>query len=68
MSRQKVQLDSWGMEKAHREKLLRKMQKRDGLRALIEMWEARDDADHAYILKLRAKLRQAENQLAAMSI
>lgn len=68
MSKQRIHWDDFQSERVHREKLQRKVQKIEGLRALLEMWEARDDADHAYILELRAKLRSAENQLVAMSI
>ena len=54
--------------RVHQEKLIRKMQKIEGLKALLQMWEENPDHDHAYILELRAKLRSAENQLAAMSL
>ena len=67
MSRQRhIHLDSYEHEQVHREKVIRKAQKIEGLRALLEMWEERPDADHDYVLQLRAKLRSAENQLAAM--
>jgi hypothetical protein len=68
MSRQRIFLDDYDSERVHREKRIRKIERIQGLKALLEMWEARDDADHAYILELRAKLRSAENQLSAMKI
>ena len=68
MSDQRVKFGSWEWEKSHKERIARKYQKRETLRALLEMWEARDDADYDYILELRAKLRSVENQLSAMSL
>ena len=69
MSKQRhIYWDSRELDRTHREKMARKYQKIQTLRALLEMWEERPDADHAYILQLRAKLRSAENQLAAMTI
>jgi hypothetical protein len=69
MSRQRIHWDSRDLDRQHREKLARKYERIQGLRALLEMWEARpDEAGHEYILQLRAKLRSAENQLAAMTI
>lgn len=68
MSRQRPQLDSWDSQRAHREKRIRKYEKILMYRALLEMWEMRDDTDHDYVLELRAKLRSAENQFNAMTI
>jgi hypothetical protein len=69
MSRQVTSWDSYELDRERRDKLQRKMQKIDTLRALLEMWESRpDEVDHDYLLALRARLRSAENQLAAMSI
>lgn len=68
MSRPKTHLDSWEWDKAHKGKVIAKMQKIETLKALLETWEARDDADHDYILELRAKLRSAQNQLQSMSL
>ncbi len=53
----------------HVVKIARKHEALEGKKALLEMWEAKpDQAGHDYILALRAKLRSAENQLAAMTI
>jgi hypothetical protein len=70
MSRQaqSVHWDSWDLEKIHRDKVTAKLDRIAGLKALIETWEARDDADHQYILELRAKLRSAVNQYEAFSL
>ena len=65
---QSTHWDSMQFDRVHREKLQRKVEKIDTLRALLEMWEANPDHDHDYILELRAKLRSAESQLAAMSL
>ena len=61
-------MDSYGSDRVHQEKRRKKLDKILTLRALLEMWEARDDADHQYVLELRSKLRSAENQYAAMKI
>lgn len=60
--------DTWEHEKLHREKRIRKLEKIEMLKALLEMHEANPKHDHAYILALRARLRSAENQYAAMKI
>jgi hypothetical protein len=67
MGRQRIHWDTWDRDKIHREKLIRKAQKIQALRALLEMWEERpDQVEHDYLLALRARLRSAENQFAAM--
>jgi hypothetical protein len=67
MGRQQIHWDRWDQDKIHREKLIAKAQKIQGLRALLEMWEERpDEVDREYLLALRARLRSAENQFAAM--
>ena len=65
---QSTHWDSMQAERIHREKMQRKYEKIQVLRALLEEWEAFENSDHAYILQLRAKLRAAENQLASMSL
>lgn len=66
MSRQWLSWDSQEHIKIYRQRLHRKLEKIATLKALLEMWEAHPNHDHAYILKLRAKLRSAEHQLEAM--
>lgn len=68
MGKQQIHWDTWDLGKIHREKLLAKVQKIQGLRALLEMHEANPDHDHDYVLGLRARIRSAENQLASMSL
>lgn len=48
----------------HREKVQRKYQKIEMLRALIEEWEKREDWE--YVRELRAKLRTSVCNLEAM--
>jgi hypothetical protein len=67
MGKQQIHWDTWNQSKVHREKVIAKAQKIQGLRALLEMWEERpDEVDREYLLSLRARLRSAENQFAAM--
>jgi hypothetical protein len=61
-------LNSWDWEKIHRQKRLAKLEKIQGLKALLEMHEANPDADHDYLLGLRARLRSAENQYQCMKV
>jgi hypothetical protein len=70
MSRQRIHWDTRERDHVHRQKLLAKIQKIQGLKALLEMWDSASPEasqnNHKYILRLRARLRSAENQLAAM--
>ncbi len=52
----------------HRDKRQKKQERVQGLKSLLLMWESKDDADYDYILELRARLRNAQNQLAAMKL
>jgi hypothetical protein len=63
-----TRLNSWDWDRKHEAKRIAKLEKIRGLEALLECWEARDDADYAYILELRAKLRSARNQYESMKI
>lgn len=66
MSRQRIHyFDDWSLRRKHQDKLARKYEKIQTLKALLEMWEPNPDA-HDYVLTLRAKLCQAQNQLEAM--
>ena len=55
-------------DREHQQRRVAKLQKIQGLRDLLECWEERveTEADYAYVLELRAKLRSAQNQLDAM--
>jgi hypothetical protein len=66
MSKPKIHWDKYHLERIHREKVVRKTQKIQTLRALLEMHEADPDHDHDYVIGLRARLRSVENQFAAM--
>ncbi len=68
MSRQGAQWDDWGEDQKHKQRRIAKLQRIQGLRDLLETHEAREDADYEYVLKLRARLRAAQNQLEAMAV
>ncbi len=57
-----------GLDESRRkaEKIETKRQQIDLTEALLQTHEAQEDRDHDYELHLRAKLRQARNQLIAM--
>jgi hypothetical protein len=61
-----IHRDTLDQDKIHRAKVIAKVQKIQGLRALLEMHEANPDHDHDYVVGLRARLRSVENQLTAM--
>jgi hypothetical protein len=63
---ERVKLDSWEWEQVHRQKVLRKLDKIQGLQALVDSWEAHPDPDYDYLRQLKAKLRSAQQQYAAM--
>ncbi len=52
----------------HRDKRQKKQERIDTLKALLDMHESNPDADHEYVLGLRARLRNATNQFLAMGI
>ncbi len=68
MARQGASWDNWEQDRDHRERVIEKRQKIKTLRSLLEMHEANPDNDHEYVLKLRARLRAAQNQLHAMAV
>ncbi len=68
MSRQGAQWDDWAQDQEHKARRIAKLQRIQGLRDLLETHEANPDNDHAYVLKLRARLRAARNELEAMAI
>ncbi len=55
-------------EERHRDKRIKKQERVDTLTAILDMHEKDPDADHDYVLGLRARLRNARNQLAAMRL
>ncbi len=68
MSRQGAQWDDWQQDQEHKARRIAKLQRIQGLRDLLETHEANPDNDHEYVLKLRARLRAAQNQLEAMAV
>ncbi len=58
--------DDYGSGKVHKEKVVKKYERIQGLKALLATHEADENADHDYILSLRARLRCAKNQFIAM--
>lgn len=65
--------DDYGSGKIHKEKVIKKELRILGLRDLLRTWEEHEaknghkDSDHKQVLKVRAELRCAQNQLEAMS-
>ncbi len=68
MSRQGATWDNWEQDKPHKKRMIKKMQRIQGLKDLLDTHEANPDNDHEYVLKLRARLRAAQNQLEAMAV
>jgi len=68
MSRQGACWDDYEQDREHKVRRIAKLQRIQGLRDLLETHEANPDNDHEYVLKLRARLRAAQNQLEAMSV
>jgi hypothetical protein len=66
---QQIYHDTLARERLHRQKLIKKLEKIQGLKALLEEWEPREhySADnHLYVLALRHRLRSAEVQYTNM--
>ncbi len=68
MSRQGASWDDWDSDKKHKAARIAKLQRIQGLRDLLETHETSMNCDHEYVLKLRARLRAAQNQLDAMAV
>ncbi len=68
MSRTGAQWDDYEESKQHKQRRIAKLQRIQGLKDLLETHEANPDNDHEYVLKLRARLRAAQNQLEAMAV
>lgn len=50
----------------HIANIQRKYETLEGKKALLQMWEERDDCDYEYLLELRRQVRNLTAQLAAM--
>ncbi len=68
MPKQGAQWDDYEQAKESKVRRIAKLQRIQGLRDLLETHEANPDNDHEYVLKLRARLRAAQNQLDAMAV
>ncbi len=68
MSRTGAQWDDYEESKQHKARRIAKLQRIQGLKDLLETHESNPDNDHEYVLKLRARLRAAQNQLEAMAV
>jgi hypothetical protein len=69
MTAQRTHFRSWDEELAHRQAVIRKLEKLKGLESLLAEWESQpQDSDEyrAYLLELRAKLRSVRTQYLAM--
>ena len=61
----------WDHDKTHREAVTRKLEKIQGLVALLDTWEKKpqdNDAYRKYLGELRQKLHSARTQYKAMAI
>ncbi len=68
MSRTGAQWDDYEQDKEHKARRVAKLQRIQGLKDLLDTHESNPDNDHEYVLKLRARLRAAQNQLEAMAV
>jgi hypothetical protein len=69
MGTQRTHFSSWDEELKHRSTTIKKLEKIQGLQALLDSWEAQpQDSDdyRAYIRTLREHLRRAQTQYACM--
>ncbi len=68
MSRQGASWDDYYQDQEHRARRIAKLQRIQGLKDLLKTHESNPDNDHEYVLKLRGRLRAAQNQLEAMAV
>jgi hypothetical protein len=71
MSRSQAYRSQWSHEKKHRDAVLRKLERIQGLVALLDTWESKpqdNDEYRKYLGKLRQKLHSARAQYQAMAI
>jgi hypothetical protein len=69
MGTQRTHFSSWNEELHHRNKVIKKLEKIQGLQALLDSWEAQpQDSDdyRAYLRTLKQRLRTAQTQYACM--
>ena len=53
-------------DNSHSDRLIKKCQRIDGLKALLNEWELSDNLDQDYIRGLKARLLSVKNQLRNM--
>ncbi len=74
MARQGASWDDWEQDREHKSRRIAKLQRIQGLRDLIETYEELEktngltEKQYQEMLKLRARLRAAQNQLEAMAV
>ncbi len=54
-------------DNGHSDRLIKKCQRIDGLKALLKEWELSDNLDHDYIRGLKARLLSVKNQLVSQT-
>ncbi len=64
--------DKLSLHQQHVQKVYQKHEKLKGLVSLLETWEKLDDGNdpevHQYVIELRAKVRNARNQILVMKV
>ncbi len=74
MSRQGAQWDNYEQDRPHKKRMIKKVERIKGLQDLLKTWEQHEEkngfraSDHNEVLKVRARLRAAQNQLEAMAV
>jgi hypothetical protein len=61
---------TWTDEKTHRQKVIAKLQRIQGLEALLHEWETRQhdsEENYQYVLKLKERIRRARNEYNAFA-
>jgi hypothetical protein len=53
-------------DNGHSDRVIKKCQRIDGLKALLKEWELSDNLDHDYIRGLKARLLSVKNQMKNM--
>jgi hypothetical protein len=66
MNHHSIHHDTLLRERIHRAKVIKKLEKIQGLQALLEMWESHPNPDPDYIHALHNRLRAAQIQYLAM--
>ncbi len=73
-TRQGATWDNYEQSKPHKKRMIKKVERIEGLQDLLKTWEQHEEkngfkaSDHKEVLKVRAELRAAQNQLEAMAV